>query len=122
MLYEVITVTAPTSVSGAEQSVVTVNVTASDSDGDAITKAYDRFLISFTEETDSLAMWVVSDCFVDRIRITSYNVCYTKLLRSPRQKVALLGALQFHWGNPPPAAAPTMRACRVTPARPRSDA
>ncbi len=32
----------------------------------AITKAYDRFLISFTEETDSLAMWVVSDCFVDR--------------------------------------------------------
>jgi len=32
----------------------------------AITKAYDRFLISFSEENDSLRMWVVSDCFVDR--------------------------------------------------------
>ena len=32
----------------------------------AIKMAYDRFLVSFVEDNDSLAIWVVSDCFIDR--------------------------------------------------------
>ncbi|OFY50581.1 MAG: hypothetical protein A2W85_00815 [Bacteroidetes bacterium GWF2_41_31] len=32
----------------------------------AVKRAYDRFLVSFVENNDSLAIWVVSDCFIDR--------------------------------------------------------
>ena len=32
----------------------------------AVKMAYDRFLVSFVEDNDSLAIWVVSDCFIDR--------------------------------------------------------
>jgi beta-mannosidase len=32
----------------------------------SVQKAYDRFLISFTQEKDSLSIWMVGDCYVDR--------------------------------------------------------
>lgn len=32
----------------------------------SVRKAYDRFLISFTQEKDSLSIWMVGDCYVDR--------------------------------------------------------
>lgn len=40
----------------------------------AVKDAYGRFLVSYTEENDSLNIWVVSDCFVDRIPEVRWNL------------------------------------------------
>ena len=40
----------------------------------AVKKAYERFLVSFVEDNDSLAIWVVSDCFIDRNAVLRWQL------------------------------------------------